>query len=134
MLLLKRVYLKNATHGEFIYNNKLIAYTIELPWKNNEKRISCIPEGCYNMRRRYSEKFGWHLVLLNVENRSMILIHPANDALKELQGCIAPVSKITDMGKGTGSRKAMELLLDAVNLLKNTKEGLALKIVSENTR
>ena len=114
MLVLKRIYLATAVRGELTLNGKHIAYTIELPWRENKKRISCIPEGTYILRKRYSEKFKWHFVLLDVPNRSGILIHPANDAQKELQGCIAPVTKITGEGKGTESRKAMHKLMDAL--------------------
>lgn len=114
MLVLKRIYLATAVHGELTLNGKHIAYTIELPWRDNKRRASCIPEGTYLLRKRYSEKFKWHFVLLDVPNRSCILIHPANDAQKQLQGCIAPVSQITDEGKGTESRKAMQKVMDAL--------------------
>lgn len=114
MLVLKRIYLATAVHGVLTYNGKHIAYTIELPWRDNTKRVSCIPEGTYLLRKRYSEKFKWHYVLLDVPNRSCILIHPANHAQKELQGCIAPVTKITGEGKGILSRKALQVLTDAL--------------------
>lgn len=112
MFILKRVYLKEATHGELLFNNEHIAYTIELPWLENQKQISCIPEGEYNLRRRYSKKFNWHWIVENVPNRSHILIHPANDALVELKGCIVPVTKISGKGKGLFSRKAMHVVLE----------------------
>jgi hypothetical protein len=38
------------------------------------------------------------------------LIHPANDARKELKGCIAPVSVLTSPGKGLRSRLAFQRL------------------------
>ena len=72
--------------------------------------ISCIPEGRYVLERRHSHKFGWHLHVKAVPNRSFILIHPGNCANSELKGCIAPVSKITGRGKGVFSRKANEAL------------------------
>lgn len=114
MLVLKRIYLATAVHGELTLNGKHIAYTIELPWRDNKRRVSCIPEGTYVLRKRYSEKFKWHFVLLDVPNRSFILIHPANDAQKEQQGCIAPVTQFTGEGKGTESRKAMQKLTDVL--------------------
>lgn len=114
MLMLKRIYLATAVHGELTLKGKHIAYTIELPWRDNKRRISCIPEGTYVLRKRYSEKFKWHFVLLDIPNRSCILIHPANDAQKELQGCIAPATQITGEGKGTESRKAMQKLMDVL--------------------
>lgn len=112
MFSLKRTYLENATHGELFYKGQKISETIELSWNHNKKRISCIPEGTYKLRKRYSEKFKWHYVLLHVPDRSHILIHPANNALKELQGCIAPVTKITGMGVGIESRKALGLFTE----------------------
>ena len=50
-------------------------------------------------------------MLKDVPNRSLILVHPANDAVKELKGCIAPVSKLIAEGKGTESRKALEKII-----------------------
>ena len=43
-------------------------------------------------------------------DRSGILLHPANNALKELKGCIAPVSKLDAPGIGSLSQKATEKL------------------------
>lgn len=132
MLVLKRIYLDKAVHGRLYVGDELLACTIELPWKQNAKRISCIPEGIYTLRRRYSEKFKWHLVLLEVPERSGILIHPANDALKELQGCIAPVTAITEVGKGSNSRNAMQKVMTAFNQL-NTKKPVTIHITREMT-
>lgn len=130
MLVLKRIYLDKAVHGRLYVGEELLACTIELPWKQNAKRISCIPEGVYTLRRRYSEKFKWHLVLLEVPERSGILIHPANDALKELQGCIAPVTTITEVGKGSNSRNAMQKVMTAFNQL-NTEKPVTIHITRE---
>jgi hypothetical protein len=49
-----------------------------------------------------------------VPGRSLVLLHPANDALKELKGCIAPVSSLDGAGKGSDSRKAFKKLLQLV--------------------
>jgi hypothetical protein len=43
-----------------------------------------------------------------VPGRQLILIHPANDAINELQGCIAPVCVLTGEGKGDFSRLAFK--------------------------
>lgn len=104
---LYRNYYKKGTNGVIYSNGKFNCFTIELPWKKNQHRISCIPESTYKIGFRFSEKFGAHLELKNVLDRSFILIHPANNALKELKGCIAPVTKITGAGTGISSRKAM---------------------------
>jgi hypothetical protein len=105
-----RTYFPNGTNGELYFNGKRLSFTIELPWLHNKPQISCIPEGRYELEKRYSEHFGWHLHLLAVANRSLVLIHPANDAVKELKGCIAPVSILQAEGKGLRSRIAFEKL------------------------
>lgn len=113
-LTLKRQYFSSGTNGILSLDGKEICRTIELPWRGNQRRISCIPEGTYLIRKRYSKKFRWHFELLGVRNRDLILIHPANDALKELNGCIAPVSEHSGEGKGTRSRVASDKLKDLV--------------------
>lgn len=106
VLLITRTYFPEGTNGNLEFEGKLICKTIELPWKENQKMISCIPEGKYLLQKRYSKKFKWHIEIMNVSNRSTILFHPANNALKELNGCIAPVTKISGAGLGLMSRKA----------------------------
>jgi Family of unknown function (DUF5675) len=106
VLILSRTYFPDGTNGKLEFEGKLICLTIELPWKKNEKRISCIPEGKYFINKRYSKKFQFHLEVLDVKDRSLILLHPANNALKELNGCIAPVTKLSGPGLGLDSRKA----------------------------
>ena len=118
-ILLERTYVNNGTHGVLSINQKHICFTIELPWKQNAVRKSCIPEGEYKIRKRYSEKFKWHYIIENVPNRSLILIHPANDAMKELLGCIAPVSQIVAEGKGIQSKLAMEKCRVAFDQIKS---------------
>jgi|SRR5436189_5382789 len=110
-----RTYYPNGTNGELLLNGDRLSSTIELPWKNNEPKVSCIPEGEYELKKRYSKKFGEHFILVNVPERSYILLHPANDALKELKGCIAPVSFLTGEGKGSQSRRALQKLSEAIN-------------------
>ncbi|WP_322348418.1 DUF5675 family protein [Marivirga arenosa] len=58
----------------------------------------------------------------NLPGRSWILIHPANDALTELQGCIAPVMKLSGIGKGIHSRKAMDKLLESFEEVQKENE------------
>lgn len=110
-----REYHPKATNGKLFFNGEKVCDTIELPWKNNSKNISCIPEGRYQVIKRFSIKYKNHFHILNVSNRSLILIHPANFALKELKGCIAPVSNITGIGVGEYSKKAMVNLQNLIN-------------------
>ena len=101
---LHRTYFKEGTNGALFHHGVFMGFAIELPWLENQKMKSCIPEGVYTLKARYSEKFSHHLILENVPGRSLILIHPANDAKKELLGCIAPVTFLSGIGKGTASK------------------------------
>ena len=110
VLALRRTYFPDGTNGQIECHGKIICNTIELPWRNNESRVSCIPEGKYLLEKRYSKKFKWHIEITRVLNRGAILFHPANNAKKELNGCIAPVTKISGAGLGLMSRKAFAKL------------------------
>src|SRR5258705_13635994 len=105
-----RTYFPNGANGELLLNGERVCSTIELPWKNNQPRISCIPEGRYELRDRYTHRFGKHFIVLNVPERSYILVHAANDALKEIKGCIAAVTTLTGEGRGILSRQALAKL------------------------
>ena len=71
------------------------------------------------------------MIVLDVPGRDGILFHPANDALKDLQGCIAPVSALTGAGFGSDSRKACEILNNHVFSAKHLREDVFLEIVSD---
>jgi hypothetical protein len=115
---LLRTYFPNGTNGEIIHNGEHLSYSIELPWLANKHNISCIPEGKYRMVKNYTKRHGLHLLLLDVPGRDAILIHPANDAKRQLLGCIAPVSILTGEGKGLESRiacdKVYKIAFDAI--------------------
>lgn len=130
ILLLTRTYFPDGTNGKLECEGKLICNTIELPWKMNETKVSCVPEGKYFIKKRYSQKFQWHLEIENVQNRSLILFHPANNAIVELNGCIAPVTKLSGPGLGLLSRKAFTKLKDHVYKALDNKESVELLIQS----
>ena len=130
-LKLERIYHENGTNGRLYFNDTFICHTIELPWKQNQKAISCIPEGKYLLMVAENSRFGVHMYLSGVKDRNFILIHPANDALKELKGCIAPVTDITGAGKGQGSRKAFNLLMETVIDILESEEAFYLIITAK---
>ncbi|MEO8771518.1 MAG: DUF5675 family protein [Ferruginibacter sp.] len=109
-----RSYHPHGTNGMLYYKSSLQCYTIELPWQNNAPQHSCIPEGRYRLMIRYNQKHRTHFILDDVKDRDLILIHPANDALKELKGCIAPVTTLTGEGKGNNSKMAFDKLKNLI--------------------
>ncbi|RTY67153.1 DUF5675 family protein [Flavobacterium sp. LB2P53] len=130
VFVLNRTYFPKGTQGVLEWNGTIVCYTIELPWLGNQKRISCIPEGEYVLQKRFSPKFKWHLHLMNVPGRDLILIHTANDAKTELLGCIATVTLHTGIGKGSFSRKALEKLKALVYKALVYNEEVKIKIQS----
>jgi hypothetical protein len=130
VLLITRTYFPDGTNGNLECEGKLICKTIELPWKENQKKVSCIPEGKYLLQKRYSSKFKWHIEIMNVTNRTSILFHPANNAIKELNGCIAPVTKISGAGLGLLSRKAFTKLRTIVYKALEEKQRVLIIIKS----
>lgn len=72
--------------------------TLELDWQNNAPRESCIPKGTYLCVPRTSKKYGKHLHVTNVPNRSLILIHHGNYHT-DILGCILVGRGYSDLNK-----------------------------------
>lgn len=112
--------------------------TIELPWRNNERKVSCIPNGVYKTIRHRSPSYGECFWVQNVPGRSEILIHHGNYAASinpktgtpDTKGCILPGEKHADVNADgipdvTSSvntmKKLREILPDAFELEIRTK-------------
>lgn len=80
-----------STQGVLIItnNNKVVftCETLEPAWKNNERNKSSIPKGRYLTTKRTSEKHRFHILINNVPNRNLILIHAGNH-IEQTEGCI----------------------------------------------
>ena len=129
-MLLHRTYFEAGTNSALFYNGQFLGFAIELPWLHNQRNVSCIPEGEYELKARYSEKFGHHLHIVNVDGRSLILLHPANKAKRELRGCIAPVTQLTGIGEGTNSKPLLQKLVSLCYQAFDRNENVLLTIKS----
>ncbi len=127
-ILLIRTYHAAGVNGVLLLEGTELCKTIELPWKNNQPRISCIPEGRYSLRRRHSPRFREHFEVMDVKDRKYILFHAGNDAGKELRGCIAPVLQHTGEGKGSFSKAALERMKDRLYPLLDNGHTITLTI------
>ncbi|MBP6234831.1 MAG: hypothetical protein KA270_00770 [Saprospiraceae bacterium] len=116
---LQRLYRETWTDGLIFIKGILLCRSIELRWANNERNVSCVPEGVYPVAIIQHPKFGECLQINGVKGRSGILVHVANDAQKELRGCIAPVFSLSGNGKGQYSRLALTYIIEN---LKNSEE------------
>lgn len=128
---LLRTYHSQGTHGEIWIGGEFVCYAIELPWLDNVRNNSCIPEGTYVLTKRYSKKFKWHVLVKDVVGRSEILFHPANDAKVELRGCIAPVSRISGIGRGVQSVVAFNKLRDRVHASIDKGDEVLLEVLKK---
>jgi hypothetical protein len=100
-IVIERVYLETETLGSWFLGEDgifLLAKTMELPWKDNARSISCIPEGTYKMvREAFTVKHPYpHFRILDVPNRSGILVHKIT-YVKDLRGCIGVGSAFKDL-------------------------------------
>lgn len=127
-ILLIRTYHVAGVNGVLLLEGTELCKTIELPWKNNQPRVSCIPEGRYRLRRRHSPRFREHFEVMDVKDRKYILFHAGNDAGKELRGCIAPVLQHTGEGKGSFSKAALERMKDRLYPLLDNGHTITLNI------
>lgn len=84
-------------------NNILFqCYTLELEEDCNAVRDDCIPRNIYNVEKRYSTKYKHHFHVVDVPNRSYILIHSGNYN-KHTLGCILVGATLSDIN-GDGYR------------------------------
>lgn len=97
IITLQRSYLPDnqAAIGKLTLPNGWSCMTIERPWLDNQRKVSCIPEGVYAMKWRPSplvtrlskgkHTSAWEAA--DVINRSDILIHQGN-YVRHSEGCI----------------------------------------------
>jgi hypothetical protein len=87
-LILLRTHLRpDATLGELhTPTGERICYTLEEPWRDNQRNISCIPEGEYPWTPKAGRKLPRWL-LTGVPDRTLIEIHAGN-SLSDISGCI----------------------------------------------
>jgi hypothetical protein len=123
MLKVKRVYQDDCTIGILNFYG-FRCYTLEPPWLDNKKSVSCIPAGTYKARKHVSPRFGKCIAIDNVVDRSHILIHVGN-FVSQTEGCILVGDSIRDINRDsipdvTSSQKTLDelmaLLPDSFNI------------------
>lgn len=115
MIVLQRI--TNDTRGTLgilSKDNKPLCYTLELPYLNNRKNISSIPEGVYNVIRVNSKRYGHCFMLRDVPNRTDILIHAGN-SIGDTKGCILV---------GSGSNLIDRTVIFSRDTLRNLRDSL----------
>ena len=119
LLILRDTFTDESTIGELFLNGERFCDTLELPYRDNQRSISCIPTGEYKVRLRLPRESGTrdyiHLLVKDVKNRSHILFHKGNTA-KDTRGCIL-VGQGSQHNIVQNSSLAMSLLMkEIINL------------------
>ncbi|MEW6115661.1 MAG: DUF5675 family protein [Nitrospirota bacterium] len=108
-VILKRIsMLRNATFGVLLdcgvtphMGGIPFAVTVERPWLNNQKSVSCIPAGKYICKRVNSPKFGNTFEVTAVPGRDHILFHKGNLS-DDSHGCIIVAEMFDAVGGQDG--------------------------------
>ena len=129
LLLIRDTFTEKSTIGELFLNGERMCDTLELPWMDNERRISCIPEGEYKVRLRTARESAsrdyLHLLVQEVKDRQFILFHRGNSA-SDSSGCIL-VGLGSQQDFVQNSTLAMDLLMKEIINLGGTNINLIIK-------
>ena len=113
-----------GTLGYCIYPNGW-AYSIELPWRDNQRSISCIPAGEYLVKIRKSPKYGRVYHVKNVPNRSWILFHSMNVAGDVTKGFKTESEGCLGLGKRRGKLWGQDAVLVSRPAMRRFMKNLA---------
>ena len=129
LLIIRETFSEVSTIGKLFLDGEFLCDTLENPYLNNQRNISCIPEGQYKVRlrtaRESATKEYLHLLVQDVPDRSLVLFHTGNTA-KDTRGCIL-VGIGTEQDLVKNSRLAMELLMKEILNLGGTNINLIIK-------
>lgn len=116
-----------AMYGVLIHGRTPFAVTLERPWKDNERGVSCIPAGLYECKRVKSPKFGDAFEVTEVPGRQEILFHKGN-LEDDSHGCILIGEAFNPVLGRPGITASAEGFAEFLSLLKLTN-SFPLKIV-----
>ena len=129
LLLIRDTFSKESTIGELFLNGERMCDTLENSWQDNQRNISCIPEGIYPVRLRLPRESATrdyiHLLVQEVPDRDWILFHRGNTA-KDTRGCIL-VGLGSQQDFVSNSVLAMDLLIKEVIHLGGENINLIIK-------
>ena len=129
LLIIRKTFTDDSTIGELFLNGEKMCDTLELPYRDNQRRISCIPAGEYSARLRHPTESGsrdyLHILVKDVPNRDYILFHRGNTA-KDSRGCIL-VGLKSEQDIVYNSTLALDLLLKEIINLGVTEMNLIIK-------
>lgn len=100
-------------------------FTLELPWRDNEKDISCIPVGVYKCFFTTSPRFKKRMYeITNVPRRTGVRIHAANMAGDKSLGFYSHLNGCVALGEKIGFIDRQKALLVSVSAVRKFEEYL----------
>jgi hypothetical protein len=129
LLIIRDTFTDKSTIGKLFLNGEMFCDTLELPYLDNQRRISCIPEGEYPVRIRLPRESAtrdyMHLLVKDVPNRDYILFHIGNFP-RDTKGCVL-VAQSRKQDAVYNSTLAMDLLMKEILNLGGTNINLIIK-------
>ena len=129
LLILRDTFSDESIIGELFLNGERFCNTLELPFRDNQRSVSCIPTGEYKVRLRLPRESATrdyiHLLVQDVPSRDYILFHRGNSA-KDTHGCIL-VGQGSQQDVVHNSTLAMDLLIKEIINLGGEKINLIIK-------
>ncbi len=107
------VRLRKSDHGTegLLFFRHFSCFSMELPWRDNRRNISCIPAGIYTVRLRVSPRYGRVYWVIEVPDRSYILIHLGNWGGDVSRGLKTHTNGCILLGKYTGILQGQRAVL-----------------------
>ena len=129
LLIIRNTFTEVSTIGKLYLNGEWLCDTLENPYLDNQRNISCIPAGEYPVRLRVARESATkdylHLLVMDVPNRDLILFHIGNKS-SDTRGCVL-VGIGTEQDLVKNSTLAMELLMKEIVNLGGTNINLIIK-------
>jgi hypothetical protein len=123
---LERVETSDAgTFGRLEYGS-LTFHTAELPWRDNQDNISCIPAGTYPCKLTFSPKYQREMYLVeNVPGREGVRIHSLNYVGDKSKGLKCDAEGCIGLGYERGYLNGQKAILKSREAVKAFEDAMA---------
>ena len=112
-----------GTFGVMTIENKFLCYTGELPWRDNQAKISCIPPGQYSVEPWNSRRFPNTYHIKDVQGRSAVLAHQGNLCGDKSKGWLSHVLGCVCVGDKRGTIGKQKAVLLSVVAMRHLREA-----------
>lgn len=118
--------LKVYEGGALLYS----CFTGELPDRDNQQSISCIPSGRYSCQPWHSKKFPDHYNVMRVPGREAILIHEGNFCGDKRKGYKSNVAGCILVGRALGTIQGQKAVLSSRLAMNDLRDVLGENLFS----